>query len=170
MWNPNNKAQFLACLNQIEQDEMVQQLRSIQHHCPGVTRYDHSLLVAYLSFLFCRKYKLDYKAAARAGMLHDLFHQDWDGSALSSLSRLRAHPIEALQNAQRYNLSRLECDIIVKHMWPMSPARPIYRESFVVSMADKVAALLEKSRLTRLFGIQKNLQLFLDCQSTLYPL
>ncbi len=160
MWNQQNKTAFLTCLNQIEQDEIVQHLKTIQHHCHGVTRYDHCLLVAYLSFLVCRKCHLDYTAAARAGMLHDLFHEDWAGSKLSSLGRLRSHPTEALQNAQRYNLNRLECDIIAKHMWPVTPERPRYRESYVVTMADKVAAVLEKTRLTALFGIRRNLHAF----------
>ncbi len=160
MWNPNNKASFLACLDGIEQDAIVQQLKTIQHHTPTTTRYDHSLLVAYLSFLFCRKWQMDYHAAARAGMLHDLFHEDWDGSALRSLDRLRAHPIEALQNAQRYNLNRVECDIIVKHMWPITPERPRYREAYVVTMADKVASVLEKTHLAAALGIQRNLHAF----------
>lgn len=160
MWNPNNKASFLACLGGIEQHATLQQLKQIPHHTPTTTRYDHSLLVAYLSFLFCRKYRMNYHAAARAGMLHDLFHEDWDGSALSSLNRLRTHPIEALQNAQRYNLSRIESDIIVKHMWPITPERPRYREAYVVTMADKVASVLEKTHLATLLGIQRNLHAF----------
>ncbi len=160
MWKQENKAAFLRCLNCIEQDSIVQHLKTFEHHGAATTRYDHSLLVAYLSFLFCRKYKMDYKAAARAGMLHDLFLEAWEGSENGELSRWRTHPVEALQNAQRYNLSAIESDIILKHMWPVTPDRPSYRESYVVSCADKVAAVLEKTRLSRALGIQRNLHTF----------
>ncbi len=162
MWNPSNKATFLACLGGIEQDAIVQHLKEIQHHTATTTRYDHSLLVAYLSFLFCRKCRMDYHAAARAGMLHDLFHEEWEGSDGGELSRWRTHPTEALRNAQRYNLSALESDIIAKHMWPVTPERPAYRESYVVTVADKVASVLEKTHLAALFGIQRNLHAFAE--------
>lgn len=158
MWKQKNQAAFLACLGSLEQDAIVQRLKEFQHHTPSVTRYEHSLLVAYLSFLFCRKCKLDYKAAARGGMLHDLYLETWDGSECGELSRWRTHPIEALQNAQRYNLNAVESDIIVKHMWPVTPDRPTYREAYVVTVADKVASMLEKTHLSRPLGIKRNLR------------
>ena len=37
----------------------------------------------------------------------------------------------------------MEKDIIVKHMWPLSPWMPKYRESFTVSMMDKYCAMME---------------------------
>lgn len=114
--------------------------------------------MAYFSFLFCRKYHLDYTAAARGGILHDLYFANWQGSECGALIRWRTHPREALRNASAaYNITAREADIIVKHMWPLTAARPRYAEAYVVSMADKLAAVLEKTRLTRLLGIQTEL-------------
>ena len=41
-------------------------------------------------------------------------------------------------------LSKLALDIIAKHMWPLTlPSYPRYRESLVVSTADKICAVAE---------------------------
>ncbi len=163
MWNPKNKAAFVRCIASVESDAIVQKLKTFQHHTPRVTRYEHSMLVAYFSFLVCRRFGLDYAAAARGGMLHDLYLDQWEGSENGELSRWKTHPIEAVKNAQRYNLSRIEADIIVKHMWPITPERPRYKEAYVVSFADKAASFLEKTHLNATFGIRKNLRSLAAC-------
>ena len=48
------------------------------------------------------------------------------------------HPKIALQNAEKYfRLNDIERDIIVKHMWPLTLVPPKYKESFIVTFADK---------------------------------
>ncbi len=160
MWHAHNKAHFRDCIGNIESDHIVQELKTFKQHTPFISRYHHSLCVAYFSFLFCRTFGMDYKAAARGGMLHDLFHEEWDGSKNGALSRLRTHPIKALENAQRYNLNTVESDIIAKHMWPVSVGAPAYAEGWVVTMFDKVATILEVTFLTHVFGIYRNLKAF----------
>lgn len=156
MWREKNRILFLTCLDHLEQDPFVCRLRRHCHHTPSTTRYDHCLCVAYFSFTICRWLGLDYRAAARGGLLHDLYLAEWEGSEKGALARWRTHPRAALQNARRYGLSPKEEDIIVKHMFPLTPALPRYRESYVVSAADKLAAVLEKTRLVRPLGVCKN--------------
>lgn len=157
MWNPNNFDHFKSIVNDLLYDPTVQTLRDQRQHSKHSNAFDHSVHVAYLSFLFCRRFNLDYVSAARGAMLHDLHMKNWDEEN-DGIRRLWRHPHYALQNAtSRYDLSALEQDIIVKHMWPLTRPLPRHRESFVVSMADKVCAMLEMSRLTRLFKVQKHL-------------
>lgn len=54
------------------------------------------------------------------------------------------HPVLAAENAREvFDVSLLEHDIIVKHMWPMTFKLPKYKESYVIVFVDKYCALLE---------------------------
>ena len=84
---------------------------------------------------------------ARAAMLHDLFLYDWRKSQRDvEIYGLHAfaHPKIALKNASKiFDLNNKEQDIIVKHMWPVTLSLPKYKESFVITFADKYSALKE---------------------------
>ena len=68
------------------------------------------------------------------------------------------HPITALVNATHlFTLNDKEKDIIVKHMWPLTPALPKYAESFVVSTADKMCALAEIFHIYRWLRVGEHL-------------
>ena len=154
MWRFENRLQFEEIIDDLTRDEEVQALAALPQHRKNCTRLDHCIYVSYLSFLICRRLGLDYVAAARAGLLHD-FHY---GGEDAGIRRLWRHPHDALENAcARYPLSEMERDIIVKHMWPLTKALPSYRESFVVSLADKICAMFEMSLLYRLFRVKKHL-------------
>lgn len=105
---------------------------------------DHSIFVSYMSFIWCEKLGLDQRAAARGGLLHDLFLYNWrDANSHIGMHGL-THPIKALKNAtQFFILSEMEKDIILKHMWPITILMPKYKESFIVSCADKACATIE---------------------------
>jgi uncharacterized protein len=47
----------------------------IQHS--DVSCLEHCMSVSYNSYLICRRLGLNYQAAARGGLLHDLFLYDW---------------------------------------------------------------------------------------------
>ena len=49
-------------------------------------------------------------------------------------------------------LSKREQEIIEKHMWPLTPRPPRYAETYLVGLADKIAACLEMVRLYRPLG------------------
>ena len=156
MWREENRAAFLACLNDLEKDPLVRRLQQYRQHTAATTRYDHCLCVAYFSFIVCRRMGWDYRAAARGGLLHDLYLDKWEGSEDGALSRWRTHPRAALQNARQFGLSAREEDIIVTHMFPLTLQLPRYKESYVVSLADKLAAVLEKTQLATPLGIRQS--------------
>ena len=53
------------------------------------------------------------------------------------------HPQIALENALKIcNLNEKEQDIILKHMWPVTFFKfPKYKESYVITITDKLSAL-----------------------------
>lgn len=158
-WKEENRTAFLDCVAPLLAEPMVKSLARYQQHTPATTRLDHCLLVAYISFLICRRMGWDSTAAARGGLLHDLYLDSWPGSEDGALSRWRTHPAAALENARPFGLSLREEDIIVKHMWPVTLALPRYKESYVVSFADKLAAVLEKTQLASPLGLRRNVAL-----------
>lgn len=53
-------------------------------------------------------------------------------------------PKTGSKNASRLSeISDREADAILKHMWPLYPGMPKYKESYAVTLADKYAATLE---------------------------
>ena len=157
MWNADNCEQFSEIVRDLMKDEDVLSMENMPRHSKLSNCLDHSLMVSYLSFLVCKRLGLDHEAAARAGLLHDFALAEWEEEN-QDISRLWEHPKQALKNAaERYDLSDKEKDIIVKHMWPLTPRMPKHKESFVVSLADKACAIIEMCRLYRSGKAQENL-------------
>ena len=123
----------------------VQRLRECRHHI-GTSRFQHSLNVSYYNYRLCRFFKLDARAAARAGLLHDLFFYD-----RKTHEKIRnRHPAEhaniALYNASmQFPISELEGDMILNHMWPATPHLPRHAETFIITIVDKFCATVELS-------------------------
>ncbi len=126
--------EFLKEADDLLADPMVKKLSDYKHH-RDKNRLDHVTEVAWVSFIWGKKFLLDTKAIVRGALLHDLFYYDWfyEGPALHGL---RHHNI-ALSNARKLtDLSKKEEDIIKKHMWPLTIWLPMYRESLLVSIVD----------------------------------
>lgn len=139
---------FLVCVEDLLYTDQVQSMKDIHHH-PGTSCFDHSLFVSYVAFRLARRWRLDYRAAARAGLLHDLYlydpkertftHDRYEGL------QCFAHPKAALKNAWALcgSLTAKEENIIISHMWPLARKMPRCREAFVVNLADKACASAE---------------------------
>lgn len=140
-----NKKEFYEIIKDLRRNETVLKMKNYKQHY-DCDCYEHCLEVAYWSYCFCKKFNLDYRAAARAGMLHDLFLYDWRNSRKKlNLEDWHAfiHPQIALKNALEIcELSEIEQDIILKHMWPVTLFKiPKYKESYVITIMDKLSAL-----------------------------
>ena len=125
--------------------EEVQELHDFRHH-KMTTRYQHCLNVAYYNYLICRKLRLDAASAARAGLLHDLYHYDTARYHRSrpDVPHSKHHPQVALEAAERLTpMNDRERDMIEKHMWPVTHPLPKYAESYVLTVVDKYCAVLE---------------------------
>lgn len=121
----------------------VRAMRGFMQH-GRVSCFQHCRRVSFYSYRVCRRMRLDFRAAARGGLLHDMFLYDWHKKCPYPQLHAFHHPQVALENARRsVALTPREQDIIRKHMWPLTPALPRYRESFVVSLMDKYCALCE---------------------------
>lgn len=106
----------------------------------------HCIAVSYLSYKTCQKYGLDARAAARGGLLHDMFLYDWHCHAAQTGDRFHGltHPLKALENAeQEFELTECEREIILKHMWPLTISPPRRKEAYVVLYHDKVCSVKE---------------------------
>ena len=136
--------EFNLIISDLVQNDTVQQMKNYRQHF-DTTTFDHCMTVAYSAYKMCKALHFDYKSAARAGMLHDLFLYDWrkprpDGKGLHAFR----HPRTALNNAMKiFNLNKIEQDAILKHMWPLTVIPPRYKESFIITIADKYATLSE---------------------------
>lgn len=125
----------------------VRQMGQWKHH-GRISCLDHSLFVAYLSFRWARALGLDARAAARGGLLHDLYLYDPRDSSAHPGSQCLDHPRAAARNAARLTqLSRKEENIILSHMWPMGPVLPRSPEAVLVDLVDTLCAGIEFSRL-----------------------
>lgn len=143
--NTQDKIEFIHAISNVASNDIVKQMQNFRQHYDS-SCYEHCLEVSYISFLICKKLKLDYVSAARAGLLHDLFLYDWRNSRKKlNLSGYHAfvHPKIALQNSLKlFNLNKKEQDIIVKHMWPITLFElPKYVESYIITLVDKYSAL-----------------------------
>ena len=136
-------AEYKACLEGILDHEQVMKLDLHTQHC-NTSRLQHSINVSYYSFLICRMFGWDYRSAARAGLLHDLYFYDWRVTKYLRSGHASWHPRVALDNAKRITeLNKVEIDAIEKHMWPCTPVPPRYIESYVITFVDKTCAVVE---------------------------
>jgi uncharacterized protein len=118
----------------------------IQHR--DVDCLEHSLYVSYCSYLVCKRINLNYRCAARGGLLHDFFLYDWHIKGSHKGLHGLNHPRSALQNAKKaFCLNALERDIILKHMWPLTITLPKNKEAYIVAVIDKYCAFIEICRL-----------------------
>lgn len=132
-------SEYLKAIEDVLTSDEVQALKGFEHH-RSMTRFQHCLNVSYYSFLTCRKLGFNAEQAARAGMLHDLYAT----SPKCTSAHLKNHPQTALDNARKsFKLTKVEADVILKHMWPIRKGRPSYPESYVVMFTDKYIALIE---------------------------
>ena len=139
------KEKFLEIINDILANKSIQNLKLYKHHY-AYTRLEHCLSVSYYTYVICKFLHLEYKSAARAALLHDLFFYDCEDKISRPKNHIKNHPKIALENANKlFNLNKKEQDIILKHMWPLTFSPPKYLESFIVTIVDKYCAFKEWS-------------------------
>lgn len=117
----------------------------IQHG--NTSLLEHCIYVAQLSYrlaLFLRL-PVNHRKLIRGALLHDYFLYDWHIKDSSHALHGFRHPKTAYKNARRDigQLSAVEKDIILKHMFPLTLVPPKYIESLIVCLADKLCSLYE---------------------------
>lgn len=134
----NKEVEFNRIVNDILKNDNFIELKYELHH--GISRIEHSLSVAKLTYLFCKVFHLKKcEETTRAALLHD-FYKDSELSGVKFVN----HPEKAMQNAQKsFNIDTFQSNIIASHMFPMCKVLPKYKESWLVSCADKIVAIKE---------------------------
>lgn len=132
--------EYYETVQDILDHEEFRKLKDYFHHNSSIYHHVHD--VAYLSYRISKYLKLDYRSTARGALLHDFFLYDWRNHDVPDLPREKFHGLEhpkiALANAKKhFSINEIEEDIIRKHMWPLTIVPPKYRESYIVSFADK---------------------------------
>lgn len=122
-------------------DGMKIEKKCIQHGTFSV--YDHSLFVTkmclHLAYSF--RIKVDTRAMVRGALLHDYFLYDWHVPSKVKNTHGFTHPGTALRNAKKdFELGEIEMNMIKRHMFPLTPVPPKYRESVLLCLADKICA------------------------------
>lgn len=145
--------EFQEIISPLISNSTVQEMKKYRQHYE-TSCFDHCYMASYYCYLICKRYKLDYKSATRAAMLHDLFLYDWR-KRQPNRKGLHAftHGKTACENACKlFDLNEKEKDMIIKHMWPVTVAFPKSLEGFILTFVDKYCAMSEsfdiiKSRL-----------------------
>ena len=144
--------EFDDIIRNIIENQKVQEMKKYKQHYETST-FDHCYMVSYYCYKVCKKLKLDYKSAARAGMLHDFFLYDWRIKNGRKGLHAFTHGKTACKNASElFELSEKEKDMIIKHMWPVTVEFPKSIEGLILTFVDKYCAMSEsfevlKSRL-----------------------
>lgn len=139
--------------------KMQSEHRFMQH---GITDcFTHSICVAYMALRVaeCLHIQVDARSLVRGCLLHDYFLYDWHDKSTACKFHTFRHPLVSLRNASAdFELNHIEKDIIRKHMFPLCFPPPRYRESFIITIADKCCAASEIWHLYSLRNIIRSLE------------
>lgn len=149
---------FLDCISDMMDNDKVLEMKNFYHHF-DITCYQHCINVSYYNYKICKALKWDARAAARGGLLHDLFLYDWHKK------RVKGEPLHAfnhgriaLENAKSiFSLTDREQNIISSHMFPVANVMPKYKESFVITLVDKYCAIAEWFTNMRQYPVMKRI-------------
>ncbi|KNZ42939.1 HDIG domain-containing metalloprotein [Acetobacterium bakii] len=149
MENKKYNEEFETIVGDILTHSEFLKLKLIEHHGNGL--YEHSVAVGYHSFRVAKTLGMDYASVARGALLHDFFMESWQGQKKDSkgIQRIKdmhgfSHPKTALINAEKYfDIDERQADMIVKHMFPLTPIPPMNMGSWVVTAVDKFVAIRE---------------------------
>jgi len=137
-----NDIYYMNIVRDILEHEEFNKIKCIEHH--GITRFEHSMKVAYTSYKIAKFLRLDYREVARAGLLHDFFLSEEDRTFKDRFVSYFTHPKYAVETSKKYfDLSDKEIDIIKSHMFPVYTSVPKYVESWIVSLVDKTYSSFE---------------------------
>ena len=124
---------------------MLESHQYMQHGTTSVFR--HSVAVAYYSYYLAWKIHapVEERSLIRGALLHDYFLYDWHEKDDSHKWHGFFHPGKALENAKRDipDLNEVEQNMILRHMFPLTPLPPKYMESWILCYADKACSSVE---------------------------
>ena len=135
------KLSFNEILSEVENKKKFNELKSESHH--GITRYLHVMRLSKYTYRLSKVLHFDYKSATRAALLHDYFTEE-DFKSTKGIKKGIYHPSIAYLNASKdFKLNKKERNAIEAHMFPLGKKVPKYKESWLLTIVDKVVATYE---------------------------
>lgn len=128
----------------VNDEKFLREKEFMQHGTTSV--YEHSIYVATTCMKIVGKFnlKVDKKSLIKGALLHDYFLYDWHVSDKSHRLHGFTHPRASWRNAKRdFGLNKKEENMILSHMFPLGPKIPMYKESWILTIADKYCATRE---------------------------
>lgn len=147
-WSSSDYAgdkEYMDCVRDILEHPVFMSMEQYIQHGTTTCRA-HCIQVSYSGYKICKRIGGNWRSAARAGLLHDLFLYDWHTHARETGDHFHGftHPRAALVNADRYfKLTEEERMVIVRHMWPLTLVPPSSRAGYAVTCADKICSTVE---------------------------
>lgn len=127
-------------------DKEFQKRKKFEHHY-NESVYEHSLRVSFDSYCIAKKYKLDYKSVAIAGLLHDFYYKPWQEN-IEKVPLLKKHGFvhaeQAMNNAKKHFPKIMNDKIensILRHMFPLNKMPPKYLEGWLIILVDKADSM-----------------------------
>lgn len=139
------KEDFESIIKDIENNNNFRELDNELHH--GISRYGHSYRVAKGVYILTKSLGFSSCAdATRAALLHD-FYFNYQLEDKNTGKKFIEHPSLAVLNACKYyELTDVQKNMIESHMFPTCKVLPKYKESFCLTLVDKVVAIYEMQR------------------------
>lgn len=140
---PKDKELVFKCVERLNKETEFETLKAYKHHCKTST-YRHSIGVAYFSLWMIRllRIKCDEEELIYGALLHDYFLYDCHAGE-KSLHWFK-HPAVSAKNAKRdWQISKVQENMIKRHMFPLTLVPPRYKQSIIVSLVDKGCAIYE---------------------------
>lgn len=136
--------EFYQLIKPIIRQPNYQKMKEFRHH-KCISTYYHSLKVAYLCYKYAKSHrcKVDLHSLIRGALLHDYYLYDWHTKDRSHSWHGLRHPKFSYNNAKRdyADINRIERDIILHHMFPLTLIPPLTREGWIVCICDKRATV-----------------------------
>ncbi|MBQ2726200.1 MAG: hypothetical protein IJF78_10890 [Clostridia bacterium] len=136
--------EFYHLIYPIIHSEEYRKTRNCRHHIKGSV-YDHSLKVARMCYRHHKRFgtSTPLEELLRGALLHDFYLYSRHTGDSSHRFHGFTHPRCALNNALKYypDLTKTEQDMILRHMFPLTPVPPSTGAGWLLCFYDKVAAV-----------------------------
>ena len=146
---PHDKEKiFRRILSEIRMDSRFDSMTNFIQHGDTTVR-EHCIHVAETAYFIAIKFGIDVdeEALIRGALLHDYFLYDWHEKSAANMIHGFTHPRKAYNKAKEdFALSRVEADMIIHHMFPLTPNHPKTKEGAILCIADKLCATGETIR------------------------
>ena len=141
------RKEFNELVGPITQNEEFQKRKKYPHHIHESV-YEHVSKVAFDCYKIGKRFSLDYKSLAVAGMLHDFYEKPWQyDKERKKFFQKHAftHAKNAILNAKKVFGNEVVTpkveEIMLTHMFPVNKRIPRSKEAWLITLVDKADSI-----------------------------